>query len=522
MNNIFDANCMLGRRSIHTPLGTPITAPQLVAEMDRLGIGEALVYHGMALDGHPAEGNARLMREIDGHSRLHPCWVLLPNIGEMPAPAELIAQMKAQNVRAARLCPVRHRYLLTQANVGDLLAVLEAARIPLFVDFDMVRWSEEKTDWRGLDDLCARYPQLPFIVVGEGMGAPRRVFPLWQRHHNLYLETSYYQVHQGLSDVAQRFGAGRLLFGSGLPERAPGPPLTLLRHDFLDDAESTAISGSTLRHLLAQAHGEIAIPHPAPRIPHSARSVTDLPAHPILDVHAHLGPWFSTYIHAGEADGLIRSMDRLGIQATALIAFDSIGPDMRGGNDRVAAAMRQYPDRFLGYATVDPNEPQAMAGELERCFGQLGFHAIKFHCDTHGYPADGDHYRPALEYADAHGLAVLIHGTITALMLESYPRAQFLSAHVGGWDGRFPHYAVELAKKYPNIHMDLAASTVFNGALEKLVEEVGADRVVHGSDVPLMDPGYQLGRVLAASLTAADKEKILYRNAARLFGLSNA
>lgn len=516
--HLFDANCMLGRRSIHTPLSIPTTAPELLAEMDRLGIGEALVYHGMALDGHPWEGNQRLMEEIRRHPRLHPCWVLLPTTGEMPPPAELVARMRAEGVRAARVCPTRHRYFLTQANAGDLLQALEAARVPLLVDFGITRWSEELTDWRSLDDLCARYPRLPFILVGEGMAAPRRLFPLWSRHPNLYLETSYYQVHQGLSDAARRTGAERVVFGTGMPYRAPGPPLTLLRYDFLEEPDGTAVGGGNLRRLLAGAHdgvetplgSEVAFPTPA----------TDLPPHPILDTHAHLGPWFSTYIHAGEADGLLRSMDRLGIRATALIAFDAIGPDMRGGNDRVAAAMRRYPGRFLGYATVDPNEPGAMHAELERCFRELGFHAIKFHCDTHGVPADADAYRPALEYAEAHRLCILIHGRITEPMLKRYPNARFLSAHVGGWDGRFPNYAVELSRDYPNLYLDLAASTVYNGALEKLVEEAGADRIVHGSDTPLMDPGYQLGRVLAARLSAEDREKILYRNAARLFRFS--
>src|SRR5262249_44965500 len=153
-----------------------------------------------------------------------------------------------------------------------------------------------------------------------------------------YLETSYYQVHQGLSDTARRAGAGQLLFGTGLPYRAPGPALTLLRYDFLAETDRAAVGGGNLRCLLGApaSASELAFPTPA----------SDLPPHPILDMHAHLGSWFSTYVHAGEADGLIRSMDRLGIRATALIAFDAIGPDMRGGNDRVAAAMRRYPGRF--------------------------------------------------------------------------------------------------------------------------------------------------------------------------------
>ncbi|MBM3459064.1 MAG: hypothetical protein FJX77_11105, partial [Armatimonadetes bacterium] len=116
---LFDANRMLGRRSIYThlpPRGVPaaeapegVTVPELLRELDREGIAEALVYHAMAVDGHPWEGNRRLMAEIQGQPRLHPCWVLLPTTGEMPAPRELVAQMRQEGVRAARLCPLRHR-----------------------------------------------------------------------------------------------------------------------------------------------------------------------------------------------------------------------------------------------------------------------------------------------------------------------------------------------------------------------------------------------------------------------------
>jgi predicted TIM-barrel fold metal-dependent hydrolase len=55
--------------------------------------------------------------------------------------------------------------------------------------------------------------------------------------------------------------------------------------------------------------------------------------------------------------------------------------------------------------------------------------------------------------------------------------------------------------------------------MEKLVQQVSADRIVYGRNTPLIDAGYQLGRVVAARLSAADKEQILYRNALRLFHL---
>ena len=133
---LFDANCFLGRRSVHTALGQPVTAEELLAEMDRLGVAEALVTHAMAVDGHPRDGNERLLREIAPFPRLHPCWVLLPSSGEMPPPAELVARMRDAGVRAARLCPARHRYAgrlycvcPTHGRIESQEWILENARI---------------------------------------------------------------------------------------------------------------------------------------------------------------------------------------------------------------------------------------------------------------------------------------------------------------------------------------------------------------------------------------------------------
>jgi len=221
-------------------------------------------------------------------------------------------------------------------------------------------------------------------------------------------------------------------------------------------------------------------------------------------------------MNAPDAAGMVRSMDRLGIRATTISAGDAVGPDVPGGNDQVSAAMQAFPGRFLGYAVADPKAPGAIAAELERCFRTPGFQGIKLHCETHGYAADSDNYRPALEYAETHGLCVLIHGSITDRMLETYPHAQFLLAHAGGWNGSLAHPMIAQCRRYPNLHLDLASSNAFHGAMEKLVEAVGADRIVHGSDCPLMDPGFQLGRVLAARLSPADRKKILHDNAARL------
>ncbi|MFH1566401.1 MAG: amidohydrolase family protein [Gemmatimonadota bacterium] len=57
------------------------------------------------------------------------------------------------------------------------------------------------------------------------------------------------------------------------------------------------------------------------------------------------------------------------------------------------------------------------------------------------------------------------------------------------------------------------------GVLEELVAGAGADRVLFGSDMPLMDPRVQIGKIVTADLADEDKRLVLGLNARRLLGL---
>ena len=50
-----------------------------------------------------------------------------------------------------------------------------------------------------------------------------------------------------------------------------------------------------------------------------------------------------------------------------------------------------------------------------------------------------------------------------------------------------------------------------------MVRAVGAQKIVHGSDMPLMDPAFQIGRVTKAEISDAEKQTILVGNARRLY-----
>lgn len=246
---------------------------------------------------------------------------------------------------------------------------------------------------------------------------------------------------------------------------------------------------------------------------------------PIIDEHNHLGRWSAFYVPGGGTiDQMIARMDQVGIAKICVTAHASIGPDCVYGNDLVMDAVRRYPDRVIGYVTVNPNYPESMKRELDRCFAVPGFRAIKFHPACHGQEADCGGYAAALEEADRRGCPILIHTWGEANVREidglagRYPNAKFIMAHMGG-EIHAMELALDVIVRRPNVYGDLAVSTPAEGNVEWFVREVGSKRILFGTDMPFYDPSHVIARVALADLSEDEKRDIFYRNTAELMKL---
>ncbi|OHB80988.1 MAG: hypothetical protein A2V98_05350 [Planctomycetes bacterium RBG_16_64_12] len=249
--DLFDSNCMLGRIIAPKP-GFPLSVGEVLSVMDEFEIAEALVYHAMSKEYHPADGNRVLLDEIAhdqpsvGARRLHPMWVVMPShTGEFPDARELVDEMVAQGVRAARVFPHpdRHNFSLKHWVSEKLLQELEAKSIPLFVD-------QEEIDWDTVHDLCRRYPKLPLVLTNVGYRANRFLYPLCEKFANLHIELSNYCGHRAVEALVERFGAQRLLFGTRLPYFTPGSAIGVLNYAGISESQRKLIAGDNLRNLL--------------------------------------------------------------------------------------------------------------------------------------------------------------------------------------------------------------------------------------------------------------------------------
>ena len=128
-----------------------------------------------------------------------------------------------------------------------------------------------------------------------------------------------------------------------------------------------------------------------------------------------------------------------------------------------------------------------------------------------------------LELAGQYGMVVSFHSmddTQMDEMVKRHKNTTFVAAHPLEKPTLLRH--IERMKKNENYYLDLSGTGLFRfGMLRRLIDEVGAERVLFGSDYPICSPAMYVGAVvLDETLTEREKTLILSGNAKRILGIS--
>lgn len=329
---------------------------------------------------------------------------------------------------------------------------------------------------------------------------------------------------------------------------------------------------------------------------------------PIIDVHAHVfprqaieasgsgRPWhgslveqsasgapitltdgkrqvYGSSLHYQGPEARIEQMDELGIDVQVLSVLPPLFryelpreiaiPAARDINDDIAALSEQWPDRFLGLATLPLQDTAAALVELDRAMDDLGLIGVEIGTYVNDRNHDDPELFPVFEALAERQAFVFCHpshprggstmkryflsnlignpwetSVAMASMLfggpiERLPGLSVCFAHGGGFGvfdiGRLQH-GWEVRRE-PHEHVTTAPmdlidriyvdSLVHNPrALKYLLDTVGGTNVMLGTDFPAdMGPTDPVGEIVgAATLTSEEKDAVLRGNAARLLG----
>jgi len=241
---------------------------------------------------------------------------------------------------------------------------------------------------------------------------------------------------------------------------------------------------------------------------------------PIVDAHAHLQMHTGFCVEAAplerEVESFLRAMDATGVDRAVL--FTCTAEDYTVLNDLTIAGVGRCPERLIGYAFATLDSPARAVRELERCRA-AGLRGLKLvNAPGIGLAQDflAPGWRPVWEFCAEAGWPVLVHALDLRLPREN-PETTFIHAH--GIEGIHRPEALAVMRDCPNCCWCTSSTMIAMGAIERAVELVGADRLIHGSDFPANNIATRLGAVLGARIGERDMRLILGGNIARLLGL---
>ncbi|MGH3730055.1 MAG: amidohydrolase family protein [Micromonosporaceae bacterium] len=245
----------------------------------------------------------------------------------------------------------------------------------------------------------------------------------------------------------------------------------------------------------------------------------------VVDAHGHLGGWFNFLVPETGTGSFLAEMDRCGVRMAGVSHLLAVGPDALEGNRLMAEEVRRHPDRLFGYAVVNPWQPASLS-QARELLAEPGIRGLKLHPDTHAYPLDGPSYNAAFGLAAEHQVPVLSHSQGDSsyaaperfgVVARRHPGVTLLMGHSGLWPDAYPR-AVQVAAEHPNVVLELSGGRMSGAWVARFVAEVGADRVMYGSDAIFLDLRYGLGRVALAPLDEEQREFVLFRNLLRVLG----
>lgn len=246
----------------------------------------------------------------------------------------------------------------------------------------------------------------------------------------------------------------------------------------------------------------------------------------IIDAHVHIHPDPRGFGEAYDAslDTLIELLEKGRIDKAVLLP---IYPQVT--NAFIAGACQKYPDRLIGFASIDPLDGRKSIEQLEHDVSQYKLKGLKLHPRLQNFSLNDPCLIPLLQKAADLALPAIFdtfpNGTgmekSFPLLIDgiagAVPGARIILAHFGGyklWDALF------VAKAHANIFVDLSYTLLyFRGSslerdLEFAVKNLGSHRCIYGSDHPEME----LNKTFDASLEVLNRYQLSSRDMDNILG----
>lgn len=234
----------------------------------------------------------------------------------------------------------------------------------------------------------------------------------------------------------------------------------------------------------------------------------------IIDAHNHIGEKKGLSFPVEE---LIIRMDKADIDKAIVFSFPE-----QIENEYIANSVKKYPDRLIGFATVNPWLASA-EDDLKYAVETLGLKGLKLHPVKHGYAFDNHTILdPIFQICSQYSLPVIAYGGANVLsspnmfeeMARSFPNVNILLAHGGQmYETRS---AINVAKRQTNVYIE--TSSMFARRIISLLEEDMLDKIVFGTDSPYGDFQLEIEKIKLVEPNKENQKLIFHKTIETILG----
>lgn len=240
---------------------------------------------------------------------------------------------------------------------------------------------------------------------------------------------------------------------------------------------------------------------------------------PGVDILMQLGasPWMDV-----DASRIQRVMQRARFDLVGVVSRRALAGDIGGGNAETKSLVDAIP-QARGWVVVNPTYPERSSEEMRRHLSNSRWLGAIIHPGHAQEALSSAATREVMNAYRRYTRPLLVHvpngaavRSLEALASE-FSTLKFIAAGAGGDDWQDCMYA---AKRYVNLYLEPLSGGSHRGKLETILQVLGPNRVLFGSNYPEFNPGASLGLLMEAKISDGEKQNILTTNAVRLFGLT--
>jgi predicted TIM-barrel fold metal-dependent hydrolase len=454
------------------------------------------------------EGNDDALAAARAHEELIPVGSVDPRSGYRFE--DEIARVAKLGFAALRVFPELQGWSVDSALFGRIVDACAEHDLPLMLSIKAAGVASQAV-------RVAKDTSNELILLGAGYGMLGDALSAAATRPNTLISTSQFITPGVVEIAAEMVGVDNLVVGTFAPEYCIRPSINMILGSELSPDDQAKVLAGNMRRVIG---GQMA------KLGKTLGTASDRSAYdahrlkgPIIDVHGHVGPW-PFPMRNPDAACIRDLMGRWGISRTLLSHTKAIVNDFVEGNAELASAIKGSDDLF-GYVTINPNYPEQSLRELEKYLGRPNFVGVKYHPGYARMSIDSPETKKLVAQFASKKLPFLVHtwgpGEVAKIgrLADEFPELPIIMGH-GGADGW--RDAIAVLKNTRRTYTEFCNSMSDPAKLRTTIDQVGADRVLFGTDAGLFDPAYCTGMYEEADLTDEEQKAILHDNAVKLFG----